>query len=77
VTKVTVGAKPGRPGPSARPAPFMTASNEERLRRVTEKVAMYLLDEEGDAVVKKVEELKPVALTKVIDAGVEMVRNDS
>jgi len=55
----------------------MTASNEERLRRVTEKVAMYLLDEEGDAVVKKVEELKPVALTKVIDAGVEMVRINS
>jgi hypothetical protein len=55
----------------------MTASNEERLRRVTEKVAMYLLDEEGDVVVKKAEELKPVTLAKVVDAGVEMVRTVS
>jgi hypothetical protein len=50
----------------------MTASNEERLRRVTEKVAMYLLDDESETVVKKVEELKPVSLSKV-DSKVEIV----
>lgn len=73
VTKVAAGPKSNRPGPSTKQAPFMTASNEERLRRVTEKVAMYLLDDEGDAVVKKVEKLKPVSLAKVMDDGVEEV----
>lgn len=71
--QVTTVPKSSRPGPSSRQAPFMTASNEERMRRVTEKVAMYLLDDENDVVVKKMEELKPVTLAKVTEDRVEMV----
>jgi hypothetical protein len=38
----------------------MTATVEERMRRVTEKVAMYLLDDETEEVPMRAPELKPI-----------------
>ncbi|XP_059470366.1 uncharacterized protein LOC132193610 [Neocloeon triangulifer] len=52
-------------------APFMTVSAEERLRRVTEKVAMYLLDEDVEEPFPKASALRQIDINKVLQEKLE------
>jgi len=60
--KITKNSASTKAGQSSKVAPFMTSTAEERLSRVTEKVAMYLLDDEEEKLPLKVPELRPVEI---------------